>query len=147
MSKFFPAKFHTDENKMKKLLKKKNLAFEKLKKIQKFICLKKKKNLEEKKFNKICTSKKSKLKFLSMCQTLLTDIFSKVIKFFQECVCVCVTSAINSASSSAPTGMFSPLTALKSSYTLIASLTPLFWKNCDKHQQVMNHSNVFSFVG
>lgn len=93
MSKFFPAKFHTDENKMKKLLKKKNLAFEKLKKIQKFlICLKKKKNLEEKKFNKIRTSKKRKLIFLSMCQTLLTDIFSKVITFFQECVCVCYLS-------------------------------------------------------
>lgn len=49
MSKFFPAKFHTEKNKMKKLLKKKNLAFEKLKKIQKFICLKKKKKSGRKK--------------------------------------------------------------------------------------------------
>lgn len=43
MSKFFPAKFHTDENKMKKLLKKKNLAFEKEKKNTKISYLSKKK--------------------------------------------------------------------------------------------------------
>lgn len=41
-----------------------------------------------------------------------------------------LTSLMNSASSSAATGMFSPLTALKSSQVLIASVTPLFWKNC-----------------
>lgn len=41
-----------------------------------------------------------------------------------------LTSLMNSASSSAATGMFNPLTALKSSQALIASVTPLFWKNC-----------------
>jgi len=44
----------------------------------------------------------------------------------------CNTCAMNLPSSSSVMARSSPVTQLKSSYTLIASATPLFWKNCGK---------------